>query len=437
MNTLESSRKKLDAAAGGDGVVNFHNNTNEAKHQKHKSKTAAQAILDRAQAASRGLNEDEQKEYDTHLSVITQAGSFIDGKEKGSFLSSDPSAFRMPGLPGEEPQHRTTPGNRSRVVIRPTNQDEENQLAALTAVVSGDQRYLASANLLPSSDGGYVIPSFVADPIEQNWAQDSPVVQVARLFPTDTGADVTFPVISDSEVAEQLDALSDTGDDTPPTALTGPTLHAYKTSSKPVQFARELITDQAAGIDLVGDLVSALLGRIIRFENQRFTTGTGSGQQQGFMQGATHFEGSGTVTLDEMLDLAYSVPARFRSRGVYMMSDATIKFLRKFKTGLSGDKRDIWSDGDVRLGQPATLHGYPVFANPAMSDVSGSGAYTSGSVAFGDFSKFIIRQAEQNAAFIRRYQINHLDAGAVILFRRTDSKLIVPEAISKLVAFGS
>ncbi len=83
-----------------------------------------------------------------------------------------------------------------------------------------------------------------------------------------------------------------------------------------------------------------------------------------------------------------------------MMSDTTAKYLRKLNTGISGDKRKLWADADFTKGTPPTLHGYPVIINNDMSDVEANGLYFTGissPVAFGDFSKFVVRQAENNS----------------------------------------
>jgi HK97 family phage major capsid protein len=319
--------------------------------------------------------------------------------------------------------------------------EEQEQIRETAAYLRG--RVVQGANLTPGSDGGLLIPSFVQTAIERNYSQFSPVVDVARLFTTENGAPEVFPVLSDSESAEQLDSAAATGADStvsgdaPPTALTGPTLHAYKISSKPVFVPRETFTD--SDIDLVGEIFGGLLARIIRFENLRYTVGSGTSQAQGFLAACSTLDASGTIDLDEMLDLAYAVPALYRPNGVYMMADGTAKYLRKIKTGLSGDKRTIWTDYNQRENTPATLHGYPVYINNDMQSVATDGSYggsLSSPVAFGDFKRFVVRQAENNRPYVYRYPVPAKDGQAIILFRRSDSKLLVSEAIAKL-AVGS
>lgn len=301
----------------------------------------------------------------------------------------------------------------------------------------------ASADLTPSGDGGVVIPSFVVPALERNYAQFAPVVGVARIWATETGADVTFPVLSDSESAEQVASAASTGadatvsGDTPPTALTGPTLKAYKVSSKPVFVPRETFTDSP--VDIVSEIIGALLARIIRFENLKYTKGNGTTEAEGFLTNcATFATGAVALDLDIALDLAYDVPALYRPSGVYMASDTTIKYLRSLKTGLSGDKRALWKEafeeGNATLGTPARLHGYPIIVNNDMDSVASDGTFAGVSpLAFGDFSRFLVRKAENNQPFAYRYPVPAKDGSAAILFRRSDSKLLVPEAISKIV----
>jgi HK97 family phage major capsid protein len=249
--------------------------------------------------------------------------------------------------------------------------------------------------------------------------------------------------LSDSEVAVQLAPAASTGadatvsGDTPPTSLTGPTLKAWKASSQPVFINRELITDSP--IDIVQEIIGALLARIIRFENLKYTKGNGTTEAEGFTTNATAYHaGSVALDLDIPLDLAYSVPALYRPNGVYMASDLTVKFLRKLKTGVSGDKRSLWKDafeeGNATLGTPARLHGYPILVNNDMDSVASDGTFAGVTpLVFGDFSKFVVRQAENGSPFARIYEVPAKDGRAAILFRRSDSKLLVTTAISKLI----
>jgi HK97 family phage major capsid protein len=211
---------------------------------------------------------------------------------------------------------------------------------------------------------------------------------------------------------------------------------AYKFSSKPIFIPRETITDST--LNVLDEIMNALLARIYRYQNLKFTKGTGTGEPTGFMTNATAYAaGAVALDLDISLDLAYSVPALYRPNGIYMASDTTIKYLRKLKTGISGDKRNLWKDvfeeGNATLGTPAKLHGYAIFVNNDMDSVAADGTFAGVSpLAFGDFKRFVVRQADQGSPYVYRYVVPAKDGAAVIALQRSDSKLLVNMAISKL-----
>ena len=192
----------------------------------------------------------------------------LDDRHMGPvFQPSTPVAARSTGMKSHlrEIYNRATVGEREQI----------DSLAAY--LTGGDIR--ATADLKPSGAGGYIIPSVIVPALERDYTSFSPVASVARLWSTETGEDAVFPVLSDSEAAVQLDSAAATGadatvsGDVPPTAITGPTLTAWKVSSKPVFIPRETFTDSP--IDIIGEVVGALLARIIRFENCEVHEGRG------------------------------------------------------------------------------------------------------------------------------------------------------------------
>jgi hypothetical protein len=170
----------------------------------------------------------------------------------------------------------------------------------------------------------------------------------------------------------QLTGLDDVvSGDTSLTTLTGPTLHAFKISSRPVFTPRETFTD--TDLDILGDILVSLIARVARFENLKYTRGTGSGECEGFVKNCTHYDVSAPLDLDMALDLTMQVPPLYRPNGTYMASDKTIKYLRKLKTCIPSDKRPLWSfgdssgDGSGTEGTPTGLWGYPILTNNVFS----------------------------------------------------------------------
>jgi HK97 family phage major capsid protein len=397
----------------------------------------AETIVTAAEQANRKLTEAEQADVDACMAEVNNLNPQITRLEN---MSSVRAQFPKHVIMEDLSAPQTGLFSSVRAALAQANSEQMAEIHALGNFLTG--RTSASADLA-GAGGAVFIPSFVANAVERNFVQFSPVVNVCRKFPTQDGAPVVYPVISDSETGEQIETSADTGaddavsGDAPPTAITGPTLVAYKLSSKPILVPRELTADSP--INVVSEILGALLARVIRLENSKFTNGTGTGEAQGFLEGCSVFtSNAAALNLDVALDLCYAVPALYRARGVYMASDATVKYLRKLKTGVSEtDMRPLWSEGDAKTGTPPTLHGYPVIVNLDMPDIAADGSFTGSELAFGDFSKFVVRQAENALPFVYRYQVPRRDGVGVLVLRRSDSRILVSEAIARLVSSGS
>jgi HK97 family phage major capsid protein len=407
-------------------------------------------LFEMRQDLAEAITEAKAAEGDKNMSAVLRSVCIERANEKISAIRAQiktiesqntlrPSQI-IPGFDGTPSQPATT----IREAMKYASPAEVEGINSFARYVGGDVSALA--DLTPGGDAGVIIPTIIAGVVQRNYAQFAPVVGVARLWQTQFGEPELFPVISDSEAGEILAPAAATGadatvsGDTPPTDLTGPLMKSYKFSSKPVFVPRETVTDST--LNVLDELLSALLARIIRLQNLKYTKGTGSAEPTGFLHDATAFNitASTALDLDVALDLVYSVPALYRPNGVYMCSDTTAKYLRKLKTGVSGDKRSLWhefQDGSKTDGTPATLHGYPVIINNDMDSVAADGTFTGvNPLAFGDYSRFVVRQAENGKPYIYRYTVPAKDGGAVIAFQRSDSKLLVSTAISKL-AYGS
>ena len=81
---------------------------------------------------------------------------------------------------------------------------------------------------------------------------------------------------------------------------------------------------------------------------------------------------------DTIVDLVYSLGARYRANGAFVMNSKTTGAVRKLK---DADGRFLWSDG-LQAGEPARLMGYPVVVAEDMPDYDQDGALA---IAFGDF----------------------------------------------------
>ncbi|MGH9644351.1 MAG: phage major capsid protein [Terriglobales bacterium] len=421
----------------------------ELKRNRKEALDAAEAIVARVETEKRqSMTPLENAEFEQHMAKVKRLNAQIEPIEAKNTLGIRANERGFFDHANTQPEEKNggrsfgAPARKTSLLeaMAHASTEEAEKVRTFARYVGGDMTALA--DLTPGGDGGVFIPTLVAGVVERNYAAFTPVVDNCRVWPTQFGEPMKFPVVTDDEDAVILAPAALTGadatisGDTPPTEIDGPLMNAYKFSSKPVFIPRETITDST--LNVLEEILSALLARIYRTQNKKYTVGTGSGEPEGFMHNATAYPaGAVALDLDIALDLAYSVPALYRPTGIYMASDTTVKYLRKLKTGLTGDKRALWKDafeeGNATLGTPAKLHGYPLIVNNDMDSVAADGTFAGVSpLAFGDFKRFVVRNAELGTPYIYRYSVPAKDGGAVITFQRSDSKLIVPVAISKL-----
>ena len=206
-----------------------------------------------------------------------------------------------------------------------------------------------------------------------------PMLDTSEVITRSSGESLRIPVLTAYGTAGQFAAGSTISDMEP--TFSSILLTPYKQAGL-VPIANELIAD--AGFDLEGTIAEAA-GNSIGFQvNNLATVGTGSTQPQGIVGAAGSGVASTATSLaaDDLISLAYSLDgAARRLPGVgWMVNTATLGAMRKLK---DGDGSYLFNP--VANGQDTFL-GYPIFENPAMSNV-GSGVK---SVIFGHLPSYKI-----------------------------------------------
>jgi len=281
----------------------------------------------------------------------------------------------------------------------------------------------------PLGTGGVLVP----DELQQNVIARMQVMEgaraVARVINTDNGRNFDYPFMDETGAAgEQIseNPSSKTAEDTP--SLTEKTIRSFLYSSREMVLSRQVLQDSP--IDLVSLLEEAAAIRLFNVLNPKFTTGSGSGEPEGFTTAANSTvttNAAGTLDRVDILDLVYSVARPYRTNGAFQISDAILSEVRKLELG-SGDSRPLYLPS-AREGEPDRLEGYPVTVNPNLD-----GALTAGNtiMSFGDFSRFLIRDVagaemlEFQEVRGRQYQTSY------VMFSRHDSKALDVYAIGNL-----
>jgi len=266
--------------------------------------------------------------------------------------------------------------------------------------------------------GLYGVPNELMRPLEVALLTFGGMRQVATIIRTDTGATLPIPMTNDTTNVGEIVAENTTVS-SQDLALTQLNLGAYKYSSKMVLVSVELMQDNA--INLATFLGEALGTRIGRITNNHFTTGTGTGQPNGIVTGATVGKTSATsqqtsILVDDLIDLEHSVDPAYRVAAKFMMHDSTLKAIKKLKD-TSG--RPLFLAG-ISTGTPDTILGYPFQINQSMG-VLGT---TIKSILFGALDKYIIRDVR--AVELLRLDERFAEFGQVafLAFARFDGALM-------------
>jgi len=250
----------------------------------------------------------------------------------------------------------------------------------------------AAMSTTTNGEGGYTVATEYYRQLTEAMKLTGGIRAVASTLQTSTGAQMNFPAAdATSEVGEIVgqNAAVTAGD----TTFSNLTMDVYKYSSKKIALPFELIQDSM--FDIEGYIQALLATRIGRITGQHFTTGTGTGQPKGLITAATVGKtaatgGATTVSYDDLVDLEHSVDPVYRAGLAvgYMMHDSTVKALRKLK---DTQGRPIFVPGYEQGnpgGAPDRLLGRPIYINQDVAVMAANAV----SIAFGDFSKYLIRE---------------------------------------------
>ena len=285
---------------------------------------------------------------------------------------------------------------------------------------------LSRAQSTSNSEGGYTIPTDLANEIIKGMAAYGGVRENARVMTTAGGNTLNFSYNDDTAVGVGLitEASAITADDD--TAFSQVSFSAYKYGTA-VYINRELIEDSA--FDIVAYIEELFAERFGRGLNAKYTTGTGSSQPRGCAYNLTTgvtLADQDAITFDEVLDLKHSVDPAYRRNGKFMLNDATLLAIKKLSVG-TGDARPLWQPSLV-LGQPDTIDGSQYFVN---QDMDGLGSLKTPMV-YGDFSKFMIRDvAGMRIVKSDQYKVLN-DQLTVVGWMRTDSDLLDSRALKAM-----
>lgn len=285
--------------------------------------------------------------------------------------------------------------------------------------------YLRESSL---PDGGYLVPSEFHKEIVSALEDENVMRQIGQTITT--ASSHRIPIVSTKPAAawvgegEEINFSNET--------FGSVNLEAYKLAVA-IKVSNELLADSFYPIE--EHLTREFALAFGRAEEDAFLNGTPDATNPKSPTGllptlatspSTTISTEGSeVTVNDLLNLEFSLKRPYRKRAVWLMSDSLLAIVRKMKDQVG---RFIW-EPSMTEAEPAKLYGYPVYTSPFMPSLA------SGNVIalFGDFKDFyLIGERGQRVLKPLRELYAMTDQTAFLMLERVDSKLTNLEAIKAL-----
>lgn len=243
------------------------------------------------------------------------------------------------------------------------------------------------------SEGGYTVQPEIGSILIEALKDFGAMRRVASQISTSTGVNLSYPTSDGTSeegeiVAQNADATDDDVD------FGTVALNVFKFGSKVITVPIELLQD--SNIDIEALVFKRIRERIGRIQNRMFTVGTNSGQPYGIIPaagvGKVGITGQTlTIIYDDLVDLVDSLDVAYLDgkNPQFMCSQTLRRVLRKIKDTAG---RPIWTpsyDAGMTANTPDLLLGHEMVINNNVAVPAANAK----SLAFGDFSNYLIRDA--------------------------------------------
>ncbi|MFA9398832.1 MAG: phage major capsid protein [Clostridiaceae bacterium] len=274
------------------------------------------------------------------------------------------------------------------------------------------------------TEGGFLVPDEYEKTLIQALENANVMRTLCHLITTSSG-DKKIPVVASHGSAVWMDeeaSFSESDD-----GFGQVTLSAYKLGTM-LKVSEELLND--GFFDLENYIAIEFARRIGAAEEEAFLTGNGTSKPTGLLNSTGGAEigvtatSATAITMDEVIDLYYSLNAPYRKSASFIINDGTIRNIRKLK---DGQGQYLWNPS-VTAGTPDTVLNRPVITSQYMPTIA-TGAK---SILFGDLSYYWI--ADRQSRTFKRLNELYAANGQVgfLASQRVDGKLILPEAVKVL-----
>lgn len=389
----------------------------ELREKRAKLWDSTKAFLDSRRNENGLLSAEDTATYEKMEADVVSLGKEIDRLERQAVLDLELSKPTSTAITNKPSQHQET---------EKTGRASGEYKAAFWKAMKNKNSFDVQNALQVGTDseGGYLVPDEFERTLVEALQEENIFRQLATIITTSSG-DRKIPVVATKGTASWVDeegAIPESDD-----AFGQVSIGAYKLATM-IKVSEELLNDSVFNLE---QYIAKEFGRRIGAkEEEAFFVGDGTGKPTGIFN-ATGGAGVGittasatAVTIDEIMDLFYSLKSPYRKNAVFVTNDATVKSIRKLK---DGNGQYLWQPS-VTAGQPDTILNRPLKTSAYVPAIAAAAK----TIAFGDFSYYWVAD-RQGRAFQR---LNELYAATgQVGFKatqRVDGKLILAEAVKVL-----
>jgi HK97 family phage major capsid protein len=389
----------------------------ELREKRAKLWDSTKAFLDSKRNENGLLSAEDTTQYEKMESDVVNLGKEIDRLERQAALDLELSKATTNAI-----KTNPNPNTGGEKVGRASNEYRN----AFWKAMRNKNSYEAQNALQigTDSEGGYLAPDEFEKILIESLEEENIFRQLAKVITTSSG-DRKIPVVASKGTASWVDEEGPIpeADD----AFGQVSIGAYKLATM-IKVSEELLNDSV--FNLESYIAREFARRIGAKEEEAFFIGDGVGKPTGIFNatggaqlGITAASAT-AITIDEIMDLFYSLKSPYRKNAIFTMNDATVKAIRKLK---DGNGQYIWQPS-ITAGQPDTILNRPVKTSAYVPTIAAAAK----TIAFGDFGYYWV--ADRQGRSFQRLNELYAATGQVGFkaTQRVDGKLILPEAIKVL-----
>jgi len=394
------------------------NKTLELREKRAKAWETAKAFLDSKRGNDGIISAEDTATYEKMEADVVALGKEIDRLERQAAIDLElslPVNKAITNAPADTPGKDLT-GKAS----------AEYKKAFWNAMRSQKPKYEVIDALQVGSDqeGGYLVPDTFERTLVEALEEKNIFRRLASVITTSSG-DRKIPVVASKGTASWVDeegAIPESDD-----SFLQVSIGAHKLATM-IKVSEELLNDSV--FDLENYIAREFARRIGGKEEEAFLLGDGTGKPLGILaatgggQTGVTTAAAAAITLDEILDLFYSLKAPYRNKAVFVMNDSTVKAIRKLKDSTG---QYLWQPS-IQAGTPDSILNRPLYTSAYMPGIEAAAK----SVVFGDFSYYWV--ADRQGRVFKRLSELFAVTGQVgfMATQRVDGRVILPEAIKIL-----